>query len=118
MKSNGSYIGPVTGHEYMPGERIDIKAEGIGCTGEKGSPDAVVDGRTVYKRIFIRLRRPDEVLTFRPITDGEDFARRVAVIEQWYNNVEKEYDDWLLTFEAVPMTPEILAELEQEGGAR
>lgn len=36
------YIGPVTGHRYKlaAGEKIDVEAEEIGCTGEKSSPNA------------------------------------------------------------------------------
>lgn len=88
MSNNRNYyIGPVTGHRYdlAAGEKIDPVAEGIGVTGEKRSPKAEVDGREKYRRIFIRLRTPEETLTCRPIEDGEDFARRVAIIEQWYD---------------------------------
>lgn len=81
------YIGPVTGRGYdlAAGDKIDPVAEGIGVTGEKRSPKAEVNGQEKYRRIFIRLRTPEETLTCRPIEDGEDFARRAAIIEQWYN---------------------------------
>lgn len=101
------YIGPVTGRRYnlAAGEKIDPIAEGLGQTGDKSSPHAFLDGREVYRRIFIRLRTPEEVLTWKPITDGEDFAERVAIIEQWYNNNVKGHNVMLL-FEALPVNDE------------
>lgn len=101
------YIGPVTGHKYnlAAGEKIDPIAEGIGYTGEKRSPTAMVNGKEVYKRILIRLRTPEEVLTFRPIENGADFARRAACIEQWYNRHIADGNVMLL-FEALEISEE------------
>lgn len=101
------YIGPVTGHRYnlAAGEKIDPIAEGLGQTGDKSSPHAFLAGREVYRRVFIRLRTPEEVLTWKPITDGEDFAERAAIIEQWYNNNVKGHNVMLL-FEVLPVNDE------------
>lgn len=101
------YIGPVTGRRYdlAAGEKIDGIAEGLGYTGDKASPSAKINGREVYKRIFIWLRTPEEVLTHRPITDGEDFAKRAAIIEDWYNNHCTGHNIMLL-FEALEISDE------------
>lgn len=101
------YIGPVTGHRYKlaAGEKIDVEAEEIGYTGEKSSPSAQVNGREVYKRIFIRLRTPEETLTYRPIKDGADFAKRAAVIEKWYDGHCKD-KNIMLFFEAIEISDE------------
>lgn len=107
MGTKKSYTGPVTGHEYnlAAGEKIDAIAEGLGYTGDKASPSAKVNGREVFKRIFIRLRTPEEVLTFRPIENSADFAKRVAIIEQWYNNHVTGRNVMLL-FEALEVSEE------------
>lgn len=59
--SKEAYIGPITGREYnlSAGDRIDAEAEGLGYTSDKASPSAIVNGREVYKRIFIRRKRPE-----------------------------------------------------------
>lgn len=69
--SKETYIGPVTGREYnlAAGERIDAEAECLGYTGDKASPHAIVNGREVYKRIFIRRKRPEEILAELDIRD-------------------------------------------------
>lgn len=104
MGQPSKYVGPVTGRVYdlAAGEKIDPRAEGIGYTGDKGSPAAVVAGKEKYKRLLIRLRTPVETLTYRPIEDGEDFARRVWVIAQWYDRFVKDRNVELL-FEARPI---------------
>lgn len=107
MEQKKQYIGPVTGRRYdlAAGEKIDVGAEGISYTGDKKSPHATVNGREVYKRIFIRLRTPEETLTFSPIENGADFARRAAIIEQWYNRFASDKNVMLL-FEALPISDE------------
>lgn len=107
MGTKKSYTGPVTGHEYNleAGEKIDAIAEGLGYTGDKASPSAKVNGREVYKRIFIRLRTPEEVLTFRPIENGADFAKRAAIIEHWFDNHVSGRNVMLL-FEALEVSEE------------
>lgn len=64
------------------GEKIDPVRHGIGCKGHRSAPKARINGKEVYKRIFIRLRDPESIMTFKPIKDGDDFARRAARIEQ------------------------------------
>lgn len=108
------YTGPETGRKYdlAAGDKIDPAAEGIAMTGDKDSPHAKIAGQEKYRRIFIRLRTPDEVLTYRPIEDGEDFANRLAIIEQWYNAHIKDRPV-MLSFEALPMDAN-LTDLELE----
>ena len=97
--------GPVTGHVYdlEHGEKINPETEGIGCAGCGSAPSAVVGGRKKFTRIFIRLRNPEEILTFSPIKDGADFARRAAALEKWFESHVKGRDV-VLSFEA--LTPE------------
>lgn len=97
--------GPVTGHVYdlEHGEKINPVAEWIGCAGSGSAPSAVVNGRKKYDRIFIRLRTPEEILTFSPIKDGADFARRAAALEKWFNTFVRDRDV-VLSFEV--LTPE------------
>lgn len=107
MGKRKEYIGPVTGRRYdlNAGDKIDPVAEQIGYTGDKASPSAIVNGKEIYKRIFIRLRTPEEVLTHRPIENGADFAKRAAIIEQWYNNHVAGRNVMLL-FEALEISEE------------
>lgn len=111
------YTGPVTGKVYdlANGDKIDPVAEGIGLTGDKSSPRGLVNGREVFKRIFIRLRTPQETLTYRPIKDAEDFARRVSAIEHWFNSCVRNRNI-VLTFEASELTDEQARTLAKEGG--
>lgn len=97
--------GPVTGHVYdlEHGEKINPVAEGISCAGSGSAPSAIVGGREKYARIFIRLRTPEEILTFSPIKDGADFARRAAALEKWFERHIKGRDV-VLSFEV--LTPE------------
>lgn len=96
------------------GEKIDPVKHGIGCTNEDGTPNAKVNGKTVYKRIFVRLRTPYETLTCAPIKDGEDFARRCSIIENWYNGVTRE-GNIVLEFSAYQVSDEDADEMEKEG---
>lgn len=107
------YIGPRTGNVYdlKKGDKIDIEAEGIGYTNEYGSPNASVNGKQKYKRIFVRLKTPEETLTCRPITDGKDFADRVAIIEAWFDSVVRK-GNYVLSFEAMQITDDIADEIE------
>lgn len=93
------------------GEKIDPVACGIGCTGDKGSPHAVVDGKEKYRRLFVRLRTPAETLTCSPIRDGKDFAGRVSIIENWFNSAIRK-GNYVLTFCAEQITDEEADELE------
>lgn len=104
MGQPNKYVGPVTGRVYdlAAGEKIDPRAEGIGSTRDKGSPSAFLNGKEKYRRLFIRLRTPTEILTYRPIEDGEDFARRVRAVAQWYDRFVKDQNVELL-FEARPI---------------
>ena len=94
--------GPVTGHVYdlEHGEKINPVAEGIGCAGSGSAPSAVVNGRKKYSRVFIRLRTPEEILTYRPFEDGADFARRAAALEKWFNTFVRDRDV-VLNFEVL-----------------
>lgn len=91
--SRTRYVGPVTGREYNldEGDRIDPVVEGIGCTEDKSSPAARVNGRTLYRRIFIRLRTPQEHLHARlsrtaPILPGVRRSSRTG-FSRWYAHV-------------------------------
>lgn len=105
--------------ETREGQRkIDPVAEGIGMTGQpmrsgKPSPSAFVDGRELYKRIFIRLMTPQETLTCSPIQDGADFARRASIIENWFNSVIRK-GNYVLTFTALQVTDEEADRMERE----
>lgn len=116
--SKSRYVGPVTGRVYdlAAGDRIDPAAEGIGCTEEKSSPAATVSGRTVYRRIFIRLRTPQETLTCTPIQDGADFAQRASIIENWFNSIVRT-GNFILTFEARQISDEEADNMEKGGEA-
>lgn len=91
---------------------IDPVKYGLGCTGAENSPNAYISGRKMYKRIFIRLKTPQETLTCSPIRDGEDFAQRVSIIEHWFNSVTRDRN-LILTFEVVELTNEEADDLEQ-----
>lgn len=97
-------------------KKIDPVQEGIGMTGlsmsdGRRSLDPKIDGKSLYRRIFIRLSTPQETLTCSPIQDGEDFARRASIIENWFNSVIRK-GNYLLTFQAVQLTDEQANELE------
>lgn len=104
--------GQVTGHVYdlEHGEKINPETEGIGCAGCGSAPSAVVNGREKYSRVFIRLRTPEEILTYRPIEDGADFARRAAALEKWFNTFVRDRDV-VLNFEV--LSPEAADGLEE-----
>ena len=85
--------------------KIDPEKHGVGMTGINGAPSAFVGGQEKYRRIFIRLRTPHEVLTCRPIEDGKDFAQRASIIENWFNSVIRK-GNYVLTFEAVQVSDE------------
>lgn len=114
--SKTRYVGPITGRVYdlSAGDRIDPAAEGIGCTEDKSSPEALVNGRSVYRRIFIRLRTPQETLTCSPIRDGVDFAQRASIIENWFNSIVRT-GNFILTFEAQQITDEEADNMEKGG---
>lgn len=116
--SQSQYLGPKTGRVYNleAGDKIDPAAEGIGYSGDKSSPNPIVNGREVYKRIFIRLRTPQETLMCRPIEDGADFARRASIIENWFNSVIRK-GNFILTFEALQITDEEADNLAKGGDA-
>lgn len=84
----GKYIGPVTGREYnlAAGEKIDVEAEGIGMTGDKASPSAYVNGRELYKRIFIRRKRPEEILAELDIRDEERLQSQIYALCKWFQD--------------------------------
>ena len=94
------------------GEKIDPARAGIGMTGLNDAPSAFINGKEKYRRIFIRLRTPAETLTCHPITDGADFAQRVAVIEGWFDSLVRK-GNYLLTFEARQVTDEEADAIEQ-----
>lgn len=102
----------------MEREKIDPEKEGIGMTGVTmangmRAPDATVNGKRLYRRIFVRLKTPQETLTCRPVRDGKDFAERVSVIESWFDSVIRK-GNYVLTFYAAQVTDEEADELEQE----
>lgn len=115
MGTNKTYQGPVTGRKYdlAGGDRIDPAAEGLGYSGDKKSPNPVLDGRELYRRIFIRLRTPYETLTCRPIEDGKDFASRVSIIENWFNSIVRK-GNYVLTFEVEQVTDEQANEIQND----
>lgn len=116
--SKSRYVGPVTGRVYdlAAGDRIDPAAEGIGYSGDKQSPDLMLNGRKVFKRIFIRLRTPYETLMCKPIETGADFAQRASIIENWFNSVVRK-GNFILTFEALQISDEEADNLEKGGEA-
>ena len=83
-----TYIGPVTGRVYnlAAGEKIDAEAEGIGYTGDKATPSAIVSGREVYKRIFIRRKKPDEILSELDIRDEERLHNQIYALCKWFQD--------------------------------
>ena len=88
------------------GEKIDPARYGIGYTGDKGTPHGLVNGRKVYRRLFVRLRTPQETLTCSPIKDGADFAQRVSIIENWFNSVVRGSRNIVLDFCAYEVSDE------------
>lgn len=112
--SKDKYVGPRTGRTYdlTNGDKIDLEAEGIGYTNQYDSPNATVNGKKVYKRIFVRLKTPYETLTCNPIKDGRDFSSRVAIIESWFDSVIRK-GNYVLTFEAMQITEEQAEEIEK-----
>ena len=114
--SKSQYVGPETGRVYnlAAGDKIDPVAEGIAFSGDKQSPHPVINGREVFKRIFIRLRTPHETLMCKPIEDGVDFARRASIIENWFNSVVRK-GNFILTFEALQISDEEADNLEKGG---
>lgn len=90
---------------------IDPIKYGIGQTTMKNSPSAFKSGKNVYRRIFIRLSTPEETLTNRPIKDGEDFACRAAIIENWFNTISRKRN-FVLTFYAEEVSDSQAEELE------
>ena len=67
-------------------------------------------GKELYRRIFIRLRTPQEVLTCTPIENSSDFARRTAIIESWFDSVIRK-GNYILTFSAEQVSDEEAAAL-------
>ena len=96
------------------GEKIDPVRHGIGMTGDKSTPNAKLKGKTMYRRIFVRLRTPQETLTCTPIEDGADFARRASIIENWFNSVVRGRGNIVLDFCAYEVSDE---EADSLGGA-
>lgn len=96
------------------GEKIDPERCGIGMSGHNGAPSTFVNGQEKYRRIFIRLRTPQQTLTCSPIADGADFARRAAIIEGWFDSIVRK-GNYLLTFEARQVTDEEADAIEQMG---
>lgn len=92
MSKRNTYIGPNTGREYnlAAGERIDAEAEGIGYTGDKASPSAIVNGREVYKRIFIRRKRPEEILAELDIRDEERLHNQIYALCKWFQDLAEQ----------------------------
>lgn len=98
-------------------EKIDPEKEGIGMTGDtmrngKCSLHAMLGGKELYRRIFIRLNTPQETLTCSPIEDGKDFAQRASIIENWFNSVIRK-GNYILTFSALQITDEEADKIEQ-----
>lgn len=97
-------------------KKIDPEAEGIGMSGQtmmdgRRAPDVYLDGKRLYRRIFIRLRTPQETLTCSPIEDGKDFAQRASIIENWFNSVVRK-GNYVLTFYAEQITDEVAEQIE------
>lgn len=98
-----TYIGPVTGHVYnlAAGEKIDVEAEGLGYTGDKASPSAIVNGREVYKRIFIRRKKPDEILSELDFSNEVRLHNQIYALCKWFQDFAGE--DVELLFEVRPL---------------
>jgi hypothetical protein len=105
-KSKRAYWDAVEANEG----KIDPEKYGIGMTGMNGSPSASINGKELYRRIFIRLRTPQEVLTCTPIENSSDFARRTAIIESWFDSVIRK-GNYILTFSAEQVSDEEAAAL-------
>ena len=71
----------------------------------RNSRHALINGKAKYARLFIRFRTPEETLTYKPIEDGEDFAQRLSVIADWYDNFVKD-KNVLLKFEVMECNEE------------
>lgn len=115
MANPKQFRGPVTGHVYdiEHGEKIDPVKENIAAAGVGAVPCVVVNGKEKYSRIFIRLKTPAETLMCTPIQDGADFARRVSIIENWFNSVVRK-PNMILTFEAMEITEQEAREMDIE----
>ena len=88
MSKKNTYIGPNTGREYnlAAGEKIDVEAEDIGYTGDKASPSAIVNGREAYKRIFVRRKKPEEILSELDFKDEERMCRQIYALCKWFQD--------------------------------
>lgn len=113
MSTPKKFKGPVTGKIYNleQGDKIDPEKEGISMSGAGNYPSALVKGKEKYSRIFIRLKTPAETLLCTPIQDGADFARRVSIIENWFNSVIRK-PNMVLTFEAMEISEQQAQEME------
>lgn len=77
-------------------KKIDPAEAGISMAGLDG-PSAYINGKEKYRRIFIRLRTPQETLTCSPIEGGKDFAQRASIIENWFiHNKERKLHTYVL----------------------
>lgn len=100
---DGNYIGPETGHHYLPCEKIDPVAEGIGYTGDKSSPSALVNGKEIFKRIFIRRKTPDRIWQDLDFSDPEKLRIGISVLVEWFIDMAQE--DVILEFSVKPLNP-------------
>lgn len=51
-----------------------------------------VKGKTVYARIPIRRRTPEQILTEHPIADADDLEIRIKCIVAWYRDMMPDYN--------------------------
>ena len=91
-------------------KKIDPAEAGISQAGLDG-PSAYINGKEKYRRIFIRLRTPEETLTCSPIDGGKDFAQRASIIENWFNSIIRK-GNYVLTFYAEQVTDEVAEQIE------
>ena len=91
-------------------KKIDPAEAGISMAGLDG-PSAYINGKEKYRRIFIRLRTPQETLTCSPIEGGKDFAQRASIIENWFKSIIRK-GNYILTFYAEQVTDEVAEQIE------
>lgn len=47
----------------------------------------LLNGNYTFNRIPIRRRKPEEILTFKPIKDPDDLEKRIRCIVDWYRDM-------------------------------
>lgn len=103
MSNPKTYTGPVTGRVYdlAAGEKIDAVAEGLGYSGDKASPHTIINGKETYKRIFVRRKRPEEILSELDMRNEKRLHNQIHALCKWFQDFAGE--DVELIFEVRPI---------------